>query len=113
MMPSSDIGASAIIAASVTGARTFLVTEYGEPFTAAGFGAWFRARCDEAGLRHCSAHGLRKAGAARAAENGATPHELMAIFGWLRLKEAERYTAAVQRRLARNATRLLTRERDE
>jgi len=34
----------------------------------------------------------RKAGAARAAENGATAHELMAIFGCLSLKEAERYT---------------------
>jgi integrase len=103
-----------IIDATVTGALTFLVTEYGRPFTAAGFGGWFRTRCDEAGLPQCSAHGLRKAGAARAAENGATAHELMAIFGWLSLKEAERYTAAAQRRrLARNATRLLTRDHDE
>ena|SRR5215468_2570572 len=77
-----------IIAVTVTGTRIFLVTEYGEPFTAAGFGAWFRTRCDEAGLLDCSAHGLRKAGAVRAAENGTTPHELMAIFGWLSLKEA-------------------------
>jgi site-specific recombinase XerD len=99
-----------IIESSVTGTLTFLVTEYGKPFTAAGFGGWFRTRCDEAGLPHCSAHGLRKAGAARAAENGATPHELMAIFGWLSLKEAERYTAAAQRRrLARNASSLLAR----
>ncbi|WP_461352213.1 tyrosine-type recombinase/integrase [Bradyrhizobium sp. USDA 4454] len=29
---------------------TFLVTEQGKPFTAAGFGNWFRDRCDEAGL---------------------------------------------------------------
>jgi site-specific recombinase XerD len=105
---------SSIIAATVTGTRTFLVTEYGEPFTAAGFGAWFRTRCDEAGLPQCSAHGLRKAGAVRAAENGATPHELMAIFGWLSLKEAERYTAAARRRrLSRNATELLKRNTDE
>ena len=32
--------------------------------------------------------GLRKAAATVAAENGATAHELMAIFGWLSLKEA-------------------------
>jgi integrase len=103
-----------IVDATVTGVLTFLVTEYGKPFTAAGFGGWFRTRCDEAGLPHCLAHGLRKAGAARAAENGATAHELMAIFGWLSLKEAERYTAAAERRrLARNATRLLTRDHDE
>jgi integrase len=102
-----------IIEKTVTGTLTFLVTEYGLPFTAAGFGGWFRARCDEAGLPHCSAHGLRKAGAARAAENGATPHELMAIFGWISLKEAERYTAAAQRRrLARNASSLLGRGTD-
>ena len=103
-----------VIEASLTGALTFLVTEYGKPFTAAGFGGWFRARCDEAGLPHCSPHGLRKAGAARAAENGATAHELMAIFGWLSLKEAERYTAAAQRRrLARNTATLLGRGHDE
>jgi len=103
-----------IIEASMTGALTFLVTQYGKAFTAGGFGGWFRTRCDEAGLPQCSAHGLRKAGAARAAENGATAHELMAIFGWLSLKEAERYTAAAQRRrLARNATKLLDRDPDE
>jgi hypothetical protein len=33
-----------------------------------------------------------------AAENGATAHELMAIFGWLSLKEAERYTRGAERR---------------
>jgi hypothetical protein len=42
------------------------------------------------------AHGLRKAGAATAAENGATTQQLMAIFGWLTLKEAERYRRAAQ-----------------
>ena len=29
---------------------TFLTTEYGQPFTAAGFGNWFRQRCNEAGI---------------------------------------------------------------
>ena len=32
---------------------TFLVTEFGKPFASAGFGNWFRDRCNEAGLpRH-------------------------------------------------------------
>src|SRR5262252_2885550 len=67
-----------------------------------------RTWCNEAGLPHCSAHGLRKAGAALAAENGATVHELMAIFGWLTMKEAERYTQGARRKnLARNAAKLL------
>jgi hypothetical protein len=32
--------------------------------------------------RKDAAHGLRKAGATRAAENGATVNQLMALFGW-------------------------------
>jgi site-specific recombinase XerD len=84
---------------------------YGKPFTAAGFSQWFRDVCDRAGLSHCAAHGLRKAGAVRAAENGATAHELMALFGWLSLAEAQRYTRSADRRaLAKNAARLLARE---
>ena len=57
----------------------------------AGLENWFRRRCDEAGLKHGSAHGLRKAGATIAAGNGATEFELMAIFGWASSKEAARY----------------------
>ncbi len=101
---------SSFIAASPVGELTYLVTEYGRPFTAAGFGQWFHERCAEAKLHGCSAHGLRKAGAVRAAENGATAHELMAMFGWLSLAEAQRYTRSADRRtLAKNATRLLAR----
>ena len=98
-----------VIDASPTGDLTFLVTAQARrPFTAAGFGNWFRDRCNEAGMPHCSAHGLRKAGATIAAENGATVHELMSVFGWLTMKEAERYTRSVERRkLAEAATPLL------
>jgi integrase len=100
----------AIESAAIVGSTTFLTTAHGKPFTVAGFGNWFRERCDEAGLPHCSAHGVRKAAAARAAENGATTHELMAMFGWLTIKEAERYSrAAERRRLAARATTLLKR----
>ena len=49
-----------------------------------------------------------------AAHNGATPHQLMAIFGWRTLKEAERYTKdADQRRIASGAMRLLIPERTQ
>lgn len=96
------------IAATTCGARSYLVTEFGKPFAAAGFGNWFRDRCNEAELPHCSAHGLRKAGATAAADNGATAHQIKAIFGWRTLKEAERYTkAAEERRLARQAMHLI------
>ncbi len=87
----------AVLDASPTGDLTFMITKFGRPFTLAGFGGWFRRRCDEAGLNHCSAHGLRKAGAATAAENGATTQQLMAIFAWATSKEAERYTRAAER----------------
>lgn len=100
-----------IIDNTITGDLAFLVTEYGRPFSAAGFGGWFRERCNEAGLPQCSAHGLRKAGAATAAENGASTQGLMAIFGWLSLAEAERYSRAAERkRLAKDAIHTLVRK---
>ena len=55
-----------------------------------------------------SAHGLRKAGATRAAERGATERQLMAIFGWTTGKMAMHYTRTADRkRLAREAAELL------
>jgi integrase len=97
-----------VINASPTGDLTFLVTEYGKPFTAAGFGGWFRDRCDEAGLPQCSAHGLKKAGATIAAENGATDRQLMAMFDWSTSGQANTYTAAANRkRLAAEGSRLI------
>jgi integrase len=97
-----------ILAESPTGDLTFLVTEFGKPFTANGFGNWFRDRCDEAGLPHCTAHGLRKAGATIAAENGATDRQLMALYDWTSEKQANTYTAAANRkRLAGDAAKYL------
>lgn len=98
-----------VVNSSPCGDMTFLVTAYGQPFTANGFGNWFRDRCDEAGLPKCTAHGLRKAGATIAAENGATARELMAIFDWSSISQAEIYTkAADQKRLAGRSMHLLT-----
>lgn len=87
-----------VLDVSPVGDLTFLVNDYGKPFTVAGFGNWFRERCNEAALKDCSAHGLRKAAATVAAENGATAHELMSIFGWLSIHEAERYTRTAERK---------------
>ena len=97
-----------IIDASPCGDLTYLINDLGRPFTDAGFGNKFRDWCNQAGLPHCTAHGLRKAGATIAANNGATSRQLMAIFGWETLKEAERYTrAADQLRLAEAAMHML------
>jgi integrase len=99
----------AIITASAAGQMTFLVTKFGKPFVAAGFGNWFREQCDMANLRHCSAHGLRKAAARRLAEAGCTTHEIAAITGHASLREVARYTkAADQEHLAAMAIKRLT-----
>lgn len=98
----------AIVKASPCGELTFLINGRGVGFTANGFGNWFRERCDEAGLPKCTAHGLRKAGATIAAENGATASQLMAIFDWSTITQAEVYTrAASQKRMAGEAMGLL------
>jgi integrase len=88
---------------------TFLVTEFGKPFTADGFGNWFRQQCKAARLpANLSAHGLRKAGATRLAERSCSDHEIMAWGGWTSIKEVQRYTKAANRkRLAIEAARKL------
>jgi integrase len=103
-----------LIAASPCGALTFLETAQGKPFTEAGFGNWFRDRCDEAGLPQCTAHGLKKCGATIAAENGASDRQLMAMFDWDSPKMAHVYTkAAEQKRLAGDAMFLISLDRKE
>jgi integrase len=93
-----------VMAATPRENMTFLVTSFGKPFTPAGFGNWFRDRCNEAGLPHCSAHGLRKAAARRLAEAGCSNQQIKAITGHKTDKEVARYTAAAdQVRLAEQA----------
>jgi integrase len=90
---------------------TYMVTEYGKPFSVNGLGNKMRDWCDEAGLFHCSSHGLRKAGATMAAENGATDDELMAIFGWTTKQQTTLYTKSANRKkLAGGAMHKLSRE---
>lgn len=72
----------------------FLLTDFGKPFTPAGFGNWFRDRCNEAGLSHCSAHGLRKAAARRMAEGGMSADIIKAVTGHTDLKQVSVYTQA-------------------
>jgi integrase len=94
---------------------TFLMTEHGAAFTAAGFGNWFRDRCNEAGLPQCSIHGLRKAACRRLAEAGCSANEIAAISGHTSLREVARYTAAAsQVHLADQAlARLARAEREQ
>ncbi|BBF94915.1 tyrosine-type recombinase/integrase [Blastochloris tepida] len=98
----------AVIDASPAGNLTFLVTIHDKPFTGDGFGNKFRRWCRQAGLPHCSPHGVRKAAATIAAENGATEAQLDAIFGWTGRKMAAHYTAKANRsKLATSAMPML------
>jgi integrase len=82
-------------------------TSHGKAFTRAGFGNWFRDRCDEAGVKK-SSHGLRKLSATLAAEGGAGSHQLMAQYGWTKISTAEIYTKGVDRkRLGIEASRIV------
>jgi len=95
----------AIIEATPTvGVKTFLVTHFGKPYTAPGFGNWFRELCDKAGCPDVSAHGLRKATARRLAEIGCSANQIASITGHASLSEIQRYTRAADRkRMAREA----------
>jgi site-specific recombinase XerD len=86
---------------------TFIVTEYGVPFSGNGFGQWFSEAAQKAGLpKGCTAHGVRKAACRTMAEAGCTTLEIAAVSGHRSLRELQVYTAAAdQKRLAQSAIR--------
>ncbi len=80
-----------VIDASNTGDLLYIVQKNGKPYAKESFGNLFRKWCLEAGLPHCSIHGLRKACVVRLIMDGCTPHQIMAITGHRTLKEIDRY----------------------
>lgn len=92
---------------------TLISAADGSPLRKESFGNWFREGVMAAGLTGVSAHGLRKAAAIRAAENGATVAEMEALFGWRGGGMASLYTRDADRvRLAKGAAHKLSRETD-
>ena len=91
-MPVAPMLLEAILAAASTSGFTFLVTEYGRPFTRDGFGNKMRQWCDEAGLPNCTSHGLRKAIARRMAELGLSNQQMKAVCTWSGDSEVALYT---------------------
>lgn len=89
--------------AARSGAMVFLISELGKPFSRKGFGNKFRQWCDEAGLPHCSEHGLRKAAARRFAEAGCSNQQIKAWTGHTTDSEVSRYTAAADQTLLSDA----------
>ena len=92
-----------VLRAGPTGELTYICGAGRKPMTKASFGNAFREACRAAGIKK-SAHGVRKAGATRAANNSATVAQLEAIFGWTGGRMASLYTHSADRaRLAREA----------
>ncbi len=72
------------------------------------FGNWFKERCIEAGLPHCSCHGLRKAASTIAAEQGASDLIIQTMLADRDPTQARTYTAAANRqKLSRKGTDLV------
>ena len=96
----------AIIDATPSDHLTFLTTQFGKPFAAAGFGNWFREQCDAAGLPHCSAHGLAKG---RSAATGGSRMHCARDRGDYRTcfvaRGCQRYTKAADQSAARGRRR--------
>ncbi|MFV0256704.1 MAG: tyrosine-type recombinase/integrase [Candidatus Liberibacter solanacearum] len=88
-----------------TGRETFIVNRDKEKMHAQQFSLWFSNKARQAGIKK-SAHGVRKLSATVSAESGATAHELMAVYGWKSISQAEVYTKGADRiELGKKASR--------
>lgn len=94
----------AIDAMSASDHLCYLVTEYGKPFTAKGFGNKMRQWCNEAGLPHCTTHGLRKAVSRRLAEAGIGNQGIKSITMHSDDREVATYTMQASQRDMAKAT---------
>lgn len=92
----------------------FLTHSGGRPYTVESLGNWFKDRCKDAGIPHCNIHGLRKAGATRAANAGATENEIAAILAHKDTRQASTYTRKANRtRLGDSAIEKVERAKSE
>lgn len=79
---------------------TFLVTQYGNPWSVKGFSQWFAAAAREAGLVKLTAHGLRKYRMNALAEAGASVLVMQSWVGHVTLDEVQEYTRRADRKRA-------------
>lgn len=87
-----------IMAAGPLGELSIIASKKGQPIRKEVIGNLFKKACVAAGIHGKSAHGIRKAAATRAANNGATVAALEAIFGWEGGQMAALYTRSADRR---------------
>ncbi len=77
---------------------TYVLGRGGKPFASGdSMSAMFKRWCQDAGLVHLSAHGVRKGLAELLAELGCSQYEIMAILGHSEAKTSEVYTRRVER----------------
>lgn len=88
---------AALDALSAAPIKHLVTTQFGKPFTVAGLGNRMRKWCNEAGLKNCSMHGLRKATSRRIAESGGTDAEGQAITGHKKAETFAHYRAKANR----------------
>ena len=100
------------LAAGPVGDLAIIATKAGAPMTKESIGNLFAESCRVAGIKK-SAHGLRKAAATAAANNGATVAQLEAIFGWEGGRMASLYTKSADRqKLAASGIGMMSRIKD-
>jgi hypothetical protein len=87
----------ASIEATPVGNLTFIVTEFGRPFTPLGFGNRVRAWCDEAGLPHCFLAWRSQGGRDHRGQQRRERASAKAIFGQETIKQADLYTKRANR----------------
>ena len=76
------------LAAGPCGDLAFIAGARGKPMAKKTFSNEFEIACEAAGVPG-SAHGIRKLGATRAANAGATVPQLKAIFGWTAIEDGD------------------------
>jgi integrase len=92
-------GLRAALDATTKSHVTILNTEFGKPFTVAGFSGFMRDAIKAAGLPlDCRPHGLRKTMGRQLADANASAHDIMAALGHTTLAQAENYTREADRK---------------
>lgn len=94
MLPTTKAALKALPAQPI---KHLVTTSFGKPFSVAGLGNKMREWCNDAGLAHCSLHGLRKATSRRVAEAGGTDAEGQAVTGHKKAETFVRYRAKANR----------------
>jgi integrase len=93
------------LALAPKGDLVFIKSGQGRTFSEKGYNTWFNDKCRDAGIVGKTCHGIRAGAAIISVEGGATPNQMMALFGWETEEMAIHYTRmADKKRLADSAS---------